>query len=44
MVMGWVMPGDEDVCVRLTSPMLEEKEVPELVIGESSRIGGEFAS
>jgi hypothetical protein len=41
--MGWVMLGDVDVCVRLTSPVLGEK-VSESVIGELSRRGGEFAS
>ena len=39
--MGWVMLGDEDVCV---SPILGEKAVSESVIGESSRKGGEFPS
>lgn len=41
--MGWVMLGDEDVCVRLTSPILGE-EVSESVIVDASRKGGEFAS
>jgi hypothetical protein len=42
--MGWVMLGDEDVCVRLSPILGEDSEVSESVIVESSRKGGEFAS